>query len=371
MIPLTGLSVLLTVSLLATVALTPFVVLLLRKYGFWNAKDNMHENPVPRDGGIAIATAFTCVGILDGFIGAKSSYQEFYSIAPSFLILLVTGLIDDRFGLRPKPKLLLQSIAVAILWLMGDRIDLFMGWKLPDLFSFILTWIWGIAILNAFNLIDGLDGLCSGNALIASAALGIMAIMMENYAVQFFAVQLIGCCIGFLFFNFHPAKLFLGDTGSLLLGFLCLVLSLRVVDGNFNLHSTVALLLVFWIPFCDEGLAVWRRKVKSLLKRSGGEITERDLKHLHYRLLQVTRRHAVTVLIIWGGMILIDVCAITVFRLRVPWFTLMVFCFLSILSLMLFARYELRYSYCLFRRLFPQKNSPKRRRVLFSGRQEP
>lgn len=370
MISLTGLCLLLLVSLLATVVLTPLVVLLLRKYGFWNAKDNMHEKPVPRGGGIAIALAFTCSGFLGEIIGLQSTLKDFYSIILPFLILLITGLIDDRVGLRPKPKLLLQSVAVVFLWFMGYRINQFMGWEMPTILGVILTWIWGVAILNAFNLIDGLDGLCSGNALIASTTLGIMAVMTGNHVVLFWAIQLVGCCVGFLFFNFHPAKLFLGDTGSLLLGFLCMVLSLRVVDGNFDLYSTAALLFIFWIPFCDEGLAVWRRKVKSLLKKPGGDITERDLQHLHYRLLQITRHHAKTVLIIWEGMILIDICAIAIFRFQTLWFTLTMFLLLSALSLIFFARYELRYSYCLFRRLFFRRKVSKRHQILISEQQE-
>lgn len=355
MLHLTHVLCLVVFALVGTVLLTPVVVLLLRKYGFWNQLDNMHKDPVPRGGGIGIAIVFLSLLAGDCLFRKGHLTTEMLGPTPAFLLLLVTGLIDDRYGLKAKPKLLLQTLAITMLWFSGPRISSLLGWQLPVIVSFVATWIWGIGILNAFNLIDGLDGLCSGNAMIAAFALGWMAIVTGSLFTQIMAVLVIGCCIGFLFYNFHPAKLFLGDTGSLLLGYLCLFMSLKVTNGAFDLHTFVALLMVFWIPFCDEGLAIWRRKVRSMLRKSAGQIMTRDLQHLHYRLLNLIRHHSITVLIIWGGMIIIDLFAMLLYGCQKIWLTLALLGILGLFSLAVFAQYELRYSYMLF------KHSPLRR----------
>ncbi len=355
MLNLTHILCLVVLALVGTVLLTPIVVLLLRKYGFWNQLDEMHKDPVPRGGGIGIALVFFILLLCDSFFREGRVTMELLKPAPSFLILLVTGLVDDSYGLKAKPKFLLQTLAMTILWLSGVRINSLLGWQLPVILSFIVTWIWGIGILNAFNLIDGLDGLCSGNAMIAAFALGWMAVMTGSIFTQVMAVIVIGCCIGFLFYNFHPAQLFLGDTGSLLLGYLSVVMSLKVTNETFDLHTFAALLMIFWIPFCDEGLAIWRRKVKSMLRPNSASVMERDMHHLHYRLLDMVNHHSRTVLIIWGGMIIIDAFAMTLFRFQLVWLTFTLLGILALFSLAVFAQHELRYSYVLF------KYSPLRR----------
>ncbi len=346
---------LVALALVGTVLLTPLVVLLLRKYGFWNQLDEMHKDPVPRGGGIGIAIVFIILLLCDCVFREGRLTAEFMAPAPAFVILLITGLVDDRYGMEAKPKLFLQTLAMAMMWGFGYRINSILGWELPAVLSFIVTWIWGIGILNAFNLIDGLDGLCSGNAMIAALALGWLAILTGSLFTQIVAVLVVGCCIGFLFYNFHPAQLFLGDTGSLLLGYLGLVLSLKLTNGTFDLHTFAALLMIFWIPFCDEGLAIWRRKVKSMLRKNSANVMKRDLHHLHYRLLDMVNHHSRTVLIIWGGMILIDAFAILLYYYQEVWLTLTLMTILALFSLAVFAQYELKYSYVLY------KYSPLRR----------
>ncbi len=331
-------------ALAGTVLLTPLVVLLLRRYGFWDYLDEMHKAPVPRGGGLGIAVVFLCLLICDCMFSEGGLTARMLGPAPAFLLLLAAGMVDDRCGLSAMPKFLLQTLAIALLWFSGTGINSLFGWQLPAVLSFAATLIWGIGILNAFNLIDGLDGLCSGNAVIASFALMWLSILTGTVFTQVMAVLVIGCCIGFLFYNFHPARVFLGDTGSLLLGYLSVVMSLKVTGGAFDLHTFAALLMIFWIPFCDEGLAIWRRKVKSMLRKNSANIMTRDLHHLHYRLLNKTSNHSKTVVIIWCGMILIDAFAILLYHFKQTWLTLALLGIIGLFSLIVFARHEWRYS---------------------------
>lgn len=337
----------LLLSFTAAVILMPFVRFVLQKLGFWNALDKERKKPVVRGGGIAVAAAFLLSGYLWYFFAGSPAARTLNGFVPAMLIMLVTGVIDDRFGIRALPKLMLQLVAIAFLWFFGYRINTLFGWELPWMISLGLTLFWGVSILNAFNLIDGMDGLCTGNAMIAAGALQCMAIVSGYSPVPVGPFLLIGCCAGFLIYNFYPAKLFLGDTGSLFLGLTCATLSLEISRGHFNVHNLAAFLMVFWIPFCDVGLAVWRRKVKSLLKNSGCEIMERDLYHLHYRLQNILHNHRLTVLVMWCGMTLIDLFAIPVFRKQSPAFTAVIFTILCVFSLAVLAQYELRYTCCL------------------------
>lgn len=349
--PLTSFSILPLISFLATLLLTPVAYRLLRRFGFWNAMDGEHKVRVVRGGGIALAAAFFLSGYLWYFVTGSQTPSTLNGLIPALLIILLTGIIDDRFGLRAFPKFLLQLLSILLLWICGYRIRVLFGVELPWFFSLVLTLFWVVSILNAFNLIDGLDGLCTGNALIAAASLWAMAYFSHYQPLPIGPLLLIGCCAGFLIFNFHPAKLFLGDTGSLFLGLICAVQSLKISRGDFDFQNLLFFLMIFWIPFCDMGLAVWRRKVKSMLKSSGCEITERDLYHLHYRLLNMTHNHSLTVLVMWGGMLLIDIFALLVFKTQDLLFSILIFGILSLFSLSVFAQYELRYTYCLVKHI--------------------
>ena len=339
------------VTFLATLLLTPIAYRILRRFGFWNAMDGEHKKRVVRGGGIAVAAAFFLAGYLWYYFTGFAAPTTLNGLIPALLIILITGIIDDRIGIRAFPKLLLQTASITLLWLCGYRIRVLFGVELPWFFSLGLTLFWVVSILNAFNLIDGLDGLCAGNALIAAGALWLMAYIANYNPLPIGPLLLIGCCAGFLIFNFHPAKLFLGDTGSLFLGLICAVQSLKISHGEFNFQNILFFLMVFWIPFCDMGLAVWRRKVKSMLKNSGCEITERDLYHLHYRLLNLTHNHALTVVIMWIGMAVIDVFALLVLQRRSLPFSLMIFGILCVFSLSVFAHYALSYRNCLIKHM--------------------
>jgi len=336
-------------SFVLTLILTLPVKFLLEKFKFWNSDDGDHPNRVVRGGGIAIALSFMTLGLIVSHFLYLQWLPHFFRFLPAAVFLLITGIVDDGWGLSPRKKLLLQALSILLLWIGGFRISYFLIWPVNDFWSIMLTVFWGVAMLNAFNLIDGLDGLCTGNAMIAAGAFLLLAMLTRNREVIIIALLLGGCCAGFLVFNFHPAKIFLGDTGSLFLGLVCTALSLRINEGNFNVTNSATLLLVFWIPFCDMGLAVWRRKVKALLKSCGCEIMGRDLYHLHYRLRNMIHSHAWTVVIMWFGMVAFDFFAFMIFVMRSTDFTIQVLFAVSLFTLLTMARYELSYSFCLIR----------------------
>ena len=338
-------------SLTLTMLLTFVAKYGLARLGFWNVKDSDHAAPVVRGGGIAVGLSFIILGAALSLRYHAAWLQSFLRFLPAAVLLLATGIVDDRWGLRPKKKLLLQALSILLLWIGGFRIHYFLFWPLNDSLSLALTVFWGVAVLNAFNLIDGLDGLCTGNAMIAASAFLLLALLTRNQIVVIFSLLLVGCCAGFLVFNFHPATIFLGDTGSLFLGLVCTALSLRVTESNFDLTNFATLLLIFWIPFCDMGLAVWRRKVKALLKSNGCEIMERDLYHTHYRLRNLVQSHTLSVLIMWFGMASFDAFAMLIFIMRMTNFTILIFIAVSLFSLLIMARYEVSYTKCLVRHM--------------------
>jgi UDP-N-acetylmuramyl pentapeptide phosphotransferase/UDP-N-acetylglucosamine-1-phosphate transferase len=218
-------------------------------------------------------------------------------------ILLVVGLVDDVRGMRPGYKLVGQALAAFALWWGGLRFGALLELSLPVWLDGIMVVLWIVGIINAFNLIDGMDGLASGLACISAAGLCGILIIGGMPAKVLVLVGLIGGCVGFLRYNFHPASIFLGDTGSMFLGFTLAVVSLETLNKGTLFLSLGIPLLVLGVPIHDELLAVWRRGMRRLLevgstgtgKRTG--VMSADLDHIHHRLLRAglsTKRVAFT-----------------------------------------------------------------------------
>jgi UDP-N-acetylmuramyl pentapeptide phosphotransferase/UDP-N-acetylglucosamine-1-phosphate transferase len=233
--------------------------------------------------------------------------------APSSLILLVTGLFDDIRGLSAWKKLAGQIVAASWVAFSGTQFGEFLGYHLPPLLDNILAILWVLGVINAYNLIDGLDGLASGLALIS--ATGLCGILLFEHHSGFVLplLALMGGCLAFLRYNFHPATIFLGDTGSMCIGFTLGVVSLQTFTKNtFFLAMTVPL-LILGVPIYDALLAIWRRSVRKYLvagdienpTASGGIMTA-DLEHLHHRLSRSglsTRRVAMILFVINAGLV--------------------------------------------------------------------
>jgi UDP-N-acetylmuramyl pentapeptide phosphotransferase/UDP-N-acetylglucosamine-1-phosphate transferase len=286
-----------------------------------------HRQPTPRGGGVAVvlgvhAACLTALAFPWPRLAGELDIHWWAQFALASLVLLVVGVVDDLRGLRPLVKLSGQALAALLVWLSGTRFDTFLGYELPPALDCLLVVLWIVAIINAFNLIDGLDGLATGLALISAAGLGGMFLLGHLPGNVLVLMGLMGACLGFLRYNLHPASIFLGDTGSMFLGFTLGAVSLRTFSKSTFLLSMGIPLLVLGVPLFDEVLAVWRRSVRMWLTsgQSGARkhrgIMEPDLEHLHHRLLKagLSIRRVTIVLVMLNAVLVMFGLLITVFQ---------------------------------------------------------
>ena len=301
--------VLISTLVLSAIA-TPLVRFLAFKIG---AVDNpnarrINKVPMPTAGGLAVFIAFavSVLFFLPGIIkhlNVNGVYIHY--VLPLVLaggIIIVTGLIDDIKELKPLPKLSGILIAATIIWLWTDfRFDDFkipFGGPLihfPSWVSFFLTVLWIVAITNAVNLIDGLDGLVSGVSIISLTTMGIVSYFFlhdSNIFLPLTIFILVVSIAGFLPYNYHPAIIYLGDTGALFIGFMIGVLSLQGLK-NSTAVAVVTPMIILGVPITDTVVAIIRRSL------SGKKIYEADRMHLHHRLLSMGLTHRGTVLVIY------------------------------------------------------------------------
>ncbi|AOV08544.1 glycosyltransferase family 4 protein [Sporosarcina ureilytica] len=292
-------------AFVASLILTPLV----RRFAFRiGAVDQpnyrkVHTAIMPRIGGLAIFGAFL-VGYL--LLRPEDSHSTGILIGASLIIL--TGFLDDMLEITAKAKIVGQLAAaiVVVMWggLQIEFINLPFGGQLEfGYLSIPITIIWIIGITNAINLIDGLDGLAAGVSTIALISLSIMAVIMGNPFVVATAAILAASSFGFLFFNFHPAKIFMGDTGSLFLGFMISVLALLGFK-NVAIISLIIPVIILGVPISDTFFAIVRRI------RMKQKISAPDKSHLHHCLLRTGFSHKQSVLIIYGIAALFGLAAI-------------------------------------------------------------
>jgi UDP-GlcNAc:undecaprenyl-phosphate GlcNAc-1-phosphate transferase len=291
------------VAALCSWLLTPLVARLghhLRAYGCEREKGKFV--PIPRLGGIAIfAASLVAWFALPIVAGGTANWFPFgwrYDcrvvatlLVPAALVLLL-GAYDDLRRTRPWQKLVVETAAAAIAWQAGSRILSvpFLGFPIHSAaISFLLTVIWIVAATNAFNLIDGLDGLASGVAFFVAVSLFLVSLLQGSPLAAMLALTLAGALVGFLRFNFVPAKIFLGDAGSLFLGFLLALLAARASLKSRTVVAIAAPYVAFGLPLLDTSLAVVRRFL------SARPLFEPDCDHIHHRLLgrKFTPRSAV------------------------------------------------------------------------------
>ena len=268
---------------------------------------HLHAQPTPTGGGIAVFFGFhaACFALFmlpwASFAGSLDIVWWWNLLLPSGL-LLILGVVDDFVDLGPWSKLVGQ-VAVALLAYCFDmRVAFILGVDLPLVIDIVLTVFWFVAIINAFNLIDGMDGLATGLAVIA--AVGLTGSFMIRHAPADALVLLgfIGACLAFLRYNFYPASVFLGDSGSMFLGFILAAVALKSGAKGTAVTTIVVPLLAVGVPVFDAFLAVWRRSVRRILGRK--ETADRaegtagvfagDADHVHHRLLRSGLSHRAT-----------------------------------------------------------------------------
>jgi len=258
-------------------------------------KRKVHLHPIPRVGGIAIAIAYVLTVYFGGPWGGREGNRELSLIAnvlPAALLIFLTGLIDDFFGLKPWQKIIGQVIASTLAWWAGVRIIGIAGHPLADMWGLLLTVGWLLVCTNAFNLVDGLDGLAAGVGFFATLTMCTAAWMQGNEPLVFATLPLAGCLLGFLCFNFNPATVFLGDCGSLFLGFMLGCFGVIWTSKSVTLLGLTAPLMALSVPLLDVLLCIVRRWLRN------EPIFTADRGHIHHRLLDrgLTPRQAVLLL---------------------------------------------------------------------------
>lgn len=277
-------------------AFTPINIYLAKKFGFMDIpRDNrrMHNKPVATIGGLGIYLSFLITCIL--FVGLNT---KVLAILLGSLVLVVTGMVDDKIDLNPKVKLLLQLIAALIVVLAGIKITYITNpFKPMEVINLgivgpILTIIWIVGVSNALNFIDGMDGLCAGLSTIS--ALTFYFSSVNSSMVGTLALAIAGSTLGFLPYNFNPAKIFMGDTGALSIGFILACLSVEGVMKSVTTMTIIIPVLILALPVFDTLFAIFRRAI------NGKKIMMADKGHLHHRLVQSGYSVKQAVLIMYG-----------------------------------------------------------------------
>lgn len=287
-------------ALLLSFACTPIAQHIAYKIGAIDVpkdKRRMHKKPIPRLGGLAIFSGFYLATLV---FCTPYMTREIRGMLIGAIIIIALGMFDDVLALKPMQKFGFQLIATAIPVYCGVRIT-----SLPNVFGgtdayislniymqYTVTIIWLLLILNAVNLIDGLDGLAVGVSAIMSICVMIIVILVQSPAVAILAAALAGACLGFIPYNFNPAKLFMGDTGSMFIGYTLAVMS---VMGLFKAYAIIA----FAIPFLIFGLPIFDMVFVSIRRVLNGKSPmSADKTHLHHRLIDLgfTQKQAVMIM---------------------------------------------------------------------------
>ena len=305
------------IALVAALTLTPVarrVALRLGAIDHALSSRKVHGRPIPRLGGLAIVLAFyLALAVLA--LADEATLALFVADRAQTASLLLGGLViaglgfhDDLHGATAGSKLVVEFAVAGLLYVGGFRIDVV---ALPFLEPIALGWLslpvtllWIAGVINAINLIDGLDGLAAGVSLVAAAATGLLAAVGGNPLVVLLAAALGGAALGFLRYNFNPASIFMGDTGSLFLGFVLAATSLRTHHDASTAVGLLASALVLGLPIADTALAIGRRALR------GAPLFRADREHLHHRLLASGLGHRGAVLVLYGASLLLSAAAV-------------------------------------------------------------
>ena len=271
-------------AFIVAAAVTPVAIWIAPKIGAMDIpKDErrVHNRPMPRFGGLAIfAGIVTALGIF------VSDNENVPAAMLGCTLIYIWGVVDDLKNLRPVVKFAGQVVCAVTVYAMGLKIEFITNYFGPgnmvfgDVTCFVMTVLWLVAITNAVNLIDGLDGLAAGIAVISALCIGYVAYIHGQYVSMLAMMAIAGAALGFLPFNFHPARIFMGDGGSQLLGFSIAAFSIMGAVKSTTIVVVVIPALVLGLPIFDTAYAIIRRVVK------GQSIGTADKEHLHHRIMR-------------------------------------------------------------------------------------
>lgn len=336
-------------TLLLSLILTPITKQLALKMGAVDIPNGrkVHTQPIPRLGGLAICASIIIILGLYYFLFphlfhyvASDSAVAFIAprqgilIAVALLTIFILGVWDDIKTLKPTPKFAVQFIAASIIYFAGFKINLFPVGKeigfvnLDFILSFPLTVLWIVGITNAFNLIDGLDGLASGVAVIALSTIAVISLLEGQLGIVLISLLLCGAITGFLWYNFRPATIFLGDSGSLLLGFILSLLSIDSFTKTSTAFAILVPLLALGLPIIDTLLSMIRRFFSWFIpenereaddfsfKKALKSLFQPDKSHIHHQLIERGLSHKNTVLVLYTVSILLGLGALIISTTR-------------------------------------------------------
>jgi len=295
-------------SLLFSFALTRYVRDFASRRGWVAAPSHdrhLHASPLPRLGGVAIFISFSLSIVAAAAIAsyvphlhAAFSLKTLLTILMPASLVFLLGVYDDIYSVGPYVKFAVQALAATMLFMGGLRIlnipVLFGEHQLPWFVGLPFTILWVLAITNAFNLIDGLDGLAAGSALFSTLVVFVVALLNGYSLVTVMTIALAGAILGFLRYNFNPATIFLGDSGSLFIGFLLSALALEGAQKSPTIVAVAIPVVSFGLPILETSLSILRRLI------SGRPVFTADREHIHHKLLQHGLTHRQVVIVLYG-----------------------------------------------------------------------
>lgn len=282
--------------------LTPYIKDRLIERGFLDKPDarKVHTRAIPRLGGIAIYVGF-CISLIIAYFGYPRFFEEkemnILGLLVASTFIVIVGAVDDIYNIRPWIKLAAQVFSAVILIIFGFNIEAisnpFGGAFELGAFSYPLTILWVIGVINAINLVDGLDGLASGVSLIVAMTIFLIGLYLDKSYVALLSFGLTGSILGFLRHNFYPAKIFMGDSGSMFIGLVLAALGLISSQKSAVSLAILVPFIALGYPVLDTALAIVRR---AKAKRN---IFTADREHIHHVLLSYGYSHQKTVIVLY------------------------------------------------------------------------
>ena len=302
------------IAMLVTLAATPIVKRIALRFGVVSEENDarrMHHHTIPRMGGLAIFLGFVAALLV---FYSNQMTPELWGVLLGAVVLIVLGVVDDKYALNPWIKLVIQFFAALIPTLFGVQFDRIMNiFGGPNVYidfgwlAYPITVIWIMGLINAVNWIDGLDGLAAGISCISALSMFLVSLIIGDPLVAGVLIVLAGACMGFLPYNMNPAKIFMGDTGSMFLGYMLAVMSIL---GMFKFYAIVS----FAVPFLVVGLPLFD-SVFTIVRRlfNGKSPFYADRGHIHHRLIDLglNTKQAVMILYLVSGALGITAVVLT------------------------------------------------------------
>lgn len=291
-------------ALIVSTVATPFVRAFAMRWGAMDVpgERKIHTSPIPRLGGLAIWIGVWLAALVtahsvpsDNVLTPASTLPDLAAIFGGATVILLVGMTDDRRGgMTPLAKIAGQIVACSVLLTFGIHLTAFdTPWiDIP------LTYLWVLGLTNALNLLDNMDGLSAGATSIAGAFFFLLAVLNGQILVALLAAALVGSCLGFLIYNYNPASIFMGDTGSLFLGFILSVLGIKLQIHNAQHLSFLVAALVLSVPIFDTAFVVWRRITE------GRRVTQGAKDHTSHRLVLLGLNQKQAVWALYGASFL-------------------------------------------------------------------